>query len=74
MSDTGNFVQRLWDLFRPADSSPRTRLELARSNRSKCRICKNTIPEGELRLGIVLQQGNHESVRWYHLVCFACPG
>ncbi|MBT3222961.1 MAG: TIGR02996 domain-containing protein, partial [Proteobacteria bacterium] len=39
--------------------------------RSKCRLCKGKIPQGELRFGIVSTQGNHDSVRWYHLACSA---
>ncbi len=44
-------------------------IEAAKSNRSKCKICKNKIKNGELRFGVYNERW--ESYTWHHLVCGA---
>jgi hypothetical protein len=45
--------------------------ESARSNRSKCKTCKETIDEGSLRIGIKIEEDDHwgSSLGWFHPDC-----
>ena len=44
--------------------------ETARSNRSKCKLCKRGIELGELRIGCI-DISAYKTTRWYHISC--CP-
>ncbi len=45
------------------------KVEPAKSSRSKCRTCGNTISKGELRLGEPDLYDGHITHRWHHLSC-----
>jgi Poly(ADP-ribose) polymerase and DNA-Ligase Zn-finger region len=48
-------------------------IEVAKSGRSTCRSCRNTIAKGELRLGEETENsfGDDASYRWHHMKCAA---
>ncbi|EZA56984.1 Poly [ADP-ribose] polymerase [Ooceraea biroi] len=48
------------------------RTEYAKSDRSKCQLCKSLIGKGSLRLAAVVQSPVHDGTvpRWYHFKCF----
>ena len=49
-------------------------LEEAKSSRSSCKVCKEKITKGELRIGSVAQgPGDYEMTSWRHAICFKVP-
>ncbi|KAL6267071.1 hypothetical protein P5V15_000147 [Pogonomyrmex californicus] len=48
------------------------RVEYAKSDRSKCQLCKQSISKQSLRLAAVVQSPVHDGKipRWYHFKCF----
>jgi hypothetical protein len=50
---------------------PPYKIEYARSNRSKCKVCKKTIDKGAVRIGIKIEGPFGEGFLWNHLACAA---
>jgi hypothetical protein len=50
---------------------PPYKIEYARSNRSKCKVCKKAIDKGAVRIGIKIEGPFGEGFLWNHLTCAA---
>jgi hypothetical protein len=46
-------------------------IEGARSNRSRCKICRRAINKGVLRLGVLIEGPYGKGYLWHHLTCAA---
>ncbi|MFN0241931.1 MAG: hypothetical protein ACKVWV_03490 [Planctomycetota bacterium] len=47
------------------------KIELARSNRSKCKTCKKAIDKGVARIGVLIEGPFGVGYLWHHLKCLA---
>ena len=54
-----------------AEQLPDYVIEGARSNRSKCKLCRRAINKGTLRLGMLIEGPYGTGYRWHHLKCMA---
>ena len=54
-----------------AERVPPFLIEGARSNRSRCKICRRTINKGALRLGVLIEGPYGTGYLWHHLNCAA---
>ena len=54
-----------------AEQIPPFLIEGARSNRSRCKICRRTINKGALRLGVLIEGPYGTGYLWHHLACAA---
>ncbi|KAI9309513.1 hypothetical protein BJ944DRAFT_258374 [Cunninghamella echinulata] len=69
-------IKRYSDSELVCDSSSRRpyydwRVDYARSNRAKCRVCCQLINKDELRLALMLQdEEGYKSTSWTHYECF----
>ena len=63
-----------WDFYAEAaeEAMPTYRMELAKSDRSKCQKCKTLIAKGSVRLGW-LDQISGTYGRWTHVQCWRVP-
>ncbi|XAR56464.1 3'(2'),5'-bisphosphate nucleotidase [Bertholletia excelsa] len=61
---------RFWRLV-PSMASLKVAAEYAKSGRSRCKKCNDTISAKELRLGLVSRDTRgYDTTRWHHLNCF----
>ncbi|XP_003385071.1 PREDICTED: poly [ADP-ribose] polymerase 1-like [Amphimedon queenslandica] len=58
-----------------ADDDPPYRTEYAKSNRSSCKACRETIAKDSLRMARMVQAPNFDAKipHWYHFSCFFGP-
>jgi len=54
-----------------AEQLPNYVIEGARSNRSKCKVCRRAINKGTLRLGLLIEGPYGTGYLWHHLKCAA---
>ena len=54
-----------------AEQLPNYVIEGARSNRSKCKVCRRAINKGTLRLGLLIDGHYGTGYLWHHLKCAA---
>ena len=47
------------------------RIEPAKSNRSKCKVCRRPIPKESLRMGVLIEGPFGTGYLWHHLKCMA---
>ncbi|MFW9919161.1 MAG: PARP-type zinc finger-containing protein [Candidatus Thorarchaeota archaeon] len=53
------------------EAEPAWMIEIAKSGRSKCRVCGQQIEEGRFRIGESYLYEEHLSYRWHHPKCIA---
>ncbi|CAO3629622.1 unnamed protein product [Cunninghamella blakesleeana] len=69
-------IKRYLDSELTGDASSRRpyydwKVDYAKSNRSKCRVCHLLIDKGNLRLALMLQdEKGYKSTSWTHYKCF----